>query len=68
MELEDLIGKPIPFALPEIKKRIIEALLQDTRIYDVKDFKFETGKNNVHVTFTACTVYGEITAEKEVKV
>jgi phage baseplate assembly protein W len=32
IELVDLIGQPIPFCIPEIRRRITEALMQDSRI------------------------------------
>ena len=44
IELEDLFGQPISLILPEIKRRVTEALLQDTRIKSVDDFTFEVGQ------------------------
>ena len=38
IELNDLYGQPIPFVLPELKRRITEALLQDSRILGVDNF------------------------------
>lgn len=66
IELTDLFGQPIPFVLPELKRRITEALMQDTRITGVDNFSFETNKSGVHVTFTVNTLFGEIEAEKVV--
>lgn len=66
VELNDLFGKPIPFVLPEIKRRVTEALVQDDRIESVDAFKFEVNKGKVHATFTVHSIYGEIEAEKEV--
>ncbi|MDP4152588.1 MAG: DUF2634 domain-containing protein [Bacillota bacterium] len=66
IELKDLYGKPIPYLLPELKRRITEALVQDSRITDVGAFDFETGKGKILVTFTVSTIYGEIEAEKAV--
>lgn len=68
IELEDLFGQPISFVLPELKRRITEALLQDTRITGVDNFSFETTKGKVHATFTVSTIYGDIEAEKVVNV
>ena len=42
IELNDLYGQPIPFVLPELKRRITEALIQDSRILGVDNFSFET--------------------------
>ncbi len=68
IELEDLFGQPISFVLPELKRRITEALLQDTRITGVDNFSFETTKGKVHAIFTVSTIYGDVEAEKVVNV
>jgi len=41
-EMADLMGQPIPFVLPEIKRRVTEALVHDDRITAVDDWDFET--------------------------
>lgn len=66
IELNDLYGQPIPFVLPELKRRITEALVQDSRILGVDNFSFETNKGKVHATFTVNTIYGDVEAEKVV--
>lgn len=66
VELKDLIGQPKDFVLPEIKRRITEALLQDDRITAVDGFEFETGRRSVHVTFTAHTIFGDTEIGTEV--
>lgn len=58
METQDLFGKPTSYILSEIKRRIEETLLQDDRIESVSDFKFETHRGDVSVTFTVTSVYG----------
>jgi len=68
IELQDLFGEPISFVLPELKRRITEALTQDSRITGVDDFNFETSKNKVRTTFTVQTIYGEIESESEVTI
>lgn len=68
VELEDLFGKPIPYVMSEIERRVKEALMQDDRITDVNDFTFEPGRNILHVTFKVITNYGVIEAETEVAV
>lgn len=68
VELSDLIGLQSSFVLPEIKRRITEALLQDTRITAVDNFEFERVKDKTHVTFTAYTIFGQIEADKEIAV
>ena len=68
VELVDLIGKPIPYVMSEIPRRIKEALTQDSRINNVKDFEFEKNGKKLHVTFTVETKIGEIPSELEVAV
>ena len=68
VELVDLFGKPIPYVIAEIPRRIKEALIQDDRIDDVVDFEFERQRNKLHVTFTVITNIGNITAEVGVNV
>ena len=68
VELVDLIGQPIDYALPEIQRCITEALLQDDRITAVDSFEFETGKKSVHVTFTVHSIFGDLRIGKELPV
>ena len=68
IELEDLFGQPIPFVLPELKRRITEALLQDTRITGVDAFSFEVNRGKVHATFTVHTIFGDVEAERVVSI
>jgi hypothetical protein len=66
VEFEDLFGMPISWVIPEVKRRIIEALLQDTRIEAVDNFEFEVGKGKLTVNFIARTIYGDIPIRKGV--
>lgn len=66
IELADLFGQPIPFVLPELERRITEALLQDSRITSVEDFEFQVKKNKVFCTFRVYTIFGDIEIEKMV--
>lgn len=69
VELVDLIGQPIPFVLPEIERRITEALLQDDRIEAVHSFEFERiKKDKIHVIFQVDTIFGTVNAEKVVNI
>ena len=63
VELWDLIGQPIPYVLPEIQRRIMEALTWDERITGVDGFEFEVQKSNVHTTFKVHTIFGDIEIE-----
>lgn len=68
IELNDLYGQPIPFVLPELKRRITEALMQDSRITGVDNFSFETTKGQVHANFTVNTIFGDVEAERVVTI
>lgn len=60
IELVDLIGQPVPYVVPELERRITEAIMQDDRTESVSNFKFDTSKFGVvAVTFKATSIYGE---------
>lgn len=68
-ELQDLYGKPFDYALPELKRRIREALIQDDRITEVDQFQFEPQeRNSLLVTFVVHSIYGELKTIQEVNV
>ena len=60
IELNDLIGQPIPFVYAETQRRIMEALLADDRINSVNNFVFSNNSGDVAVTFDVETIYGKI--------
>ena len=67
VELLDLYGEPISYVCPELERRITEALTWDDRIQSVDNFEFNISKKGeILVTFTAHTVFGDVTAEKVV--
>ncbi|RKJ76112.1 DUF2634 domain-containing protein [Butyricicoccus sp. 1XD8-22] len=67
IELADLFGMLVSYVCPELERRIIEALTQDSRIQSVTDFTFESPKRNVlHTTFTVHTIFGDFQAERTV--
>ena len=68
VELEELFGKNMTYVIPELERRIKEALEWDSRIDLVDDFVFEEKRNSVHVTFTVHTIFGEIEAERTVDI
>lgn len=69
IETLDLFGEPISFVLPELERRIEEALMQDDRITSVDNFEFDVSdKKTVKVTFTVHTIFGEVESEKVVNV
>ena len=68
IELKHLIGENTTFVIPELERVITEALLQDLRITEVKDFDFEINRNEIKVKFTVVTNIGKFEAEKVVSV
>lgn len=67
IELLDLYGEPISYVCPELERRITEALTWDDRIKSVDNFEFNIlKKGEIHITFTAHTVFGDVAAEKVV--
>lgn len=68
VELEDLISKNYSYVIPEVERRIREALLVDNRITSVANFSFNSEKETLLVNFTVTTDYGVIEVEKEVNV
>ena len=68
VELNDLIGEPISYVIPELERRITEALIQDDRIENIDNFEFQNIKGKVQCRFSVHTKYGNIKAEKVVSV
>jgi hypothetical protein len=68
VEFLDLFGKQLTFVLPELRRRITEALIQDTRITSVESFNFKVNKGVVLCTFTAVTIYGNTAIEWAVNI
>ena len=68
IELLDLYGMPISYVLPELKRRITEALIWDDRIESVDHFEFVLMKGKIGCTFTAHTLFGEVEFEKVVEI
>ena len=68
IEVKHLIGENSIYAIPEIERVIKEALLQDTRILEVKNFTFEKKNNLIITKFTVYTISGEIDTEKAVSI
>lgn len=68
VELSDLIGRERSYVIPEIERRITEALFNDDRVVKVSDFHFDFSKSKYHVTFSVLTSFGEMEVESEVVV
>jgi phage baseplate assembly protein W len=67
-ETQDLIGMPIGYVYPELKRRIEEALMQDDRIESVDSFNFEKQSSAVTVSFTVTSTLGIFETETEVNI
>ena len=68
VELHDLIGKDVEFCIPEIERRVREALLQDDRITAVENFEFKVNKKRVRSAFKVVSIFGEINTEMGVEI
>lgn len=68
VELQNLIGKDPEYCIPEIERRIREALLQDDRITAVENFQSELNKRKVLTTFTVISIFGGFTTTLEVDI
>lgn len=69
VELADLFGKLIAYVLPEIPRRIKEALVADDRIIDVTAFELSHDKRgNILAKFKVITIFGNFDAGKAVKI
>lgn len=66
-ELQDIIGMDEDIILPEIERRVTEALLEDSRILSVGDFDFERNKKEINCTFSVSTIYGDLEMKQEVE-
>lgn len=66
IELIDLYGEETSYVLPELKRRITEALITDDRINSVDGFDFSVNRGEILCTFTVHTVFGEVEVEKVV--
>lgn len=65
-EIKDLIGQESIIIQPEIQRRICDALKQDSRIVNVRDFIFENGSiGKLIVYFTVETIFGSYQSQNE---
>lgn len=65
-EIKDLIGQETIIIQPEIQRRICDALKQDSRIVNVRDFIFENGSiGKLIVHFTVETIFGSYQSQNE---
>lgn len=68
IDYSNLIGKDIEYVKIELKRKIKECLLSDSRITNVDNFKFVSTGDKLTCSFNVCSIYGEILISKEVTV
>jgi len=68
VELADLIGKPRDYCMSEVKRRVTDALMQDDRITGIDNWELEANYKRVLARFVVHTIYGDVTAAKEVEI
>ena len=67
IQLADLFGMPKTYVIPEIKRRVTEALLWDNRIKQVDDWSFNIPQRGiVEASFRVVTVFGDILIQRTV--
>ena len=66
IELLDLYGKPMPYVMSELPRRVTEALKRDARVDKVTDFTFEKHGKILLVSFTVVSKFGNISTSLEV--
>ena len=69
VEFEDLFGEPMSYVIPEVERRIKEALVIDDRIESVDSFEFDvSNKKDLTVKFIVHTIFGSIDINKRIEV
>lgn len=68
IETLDLYGENMLVAQGVIQQRIIDALMQDSRITNVTNFETSHERNKLTVSFTVITIYAEIDYSWEVNI
>lgn len=69
IEIDDLFGKPIPYVVPEVDRRVKDCLLHDDRITAVSNFKFDLPRKGVlHFSCLVSSIFGDITINQNIEV
>lgn len=68
IELENLLGKDRMYVQIELKRRIRECLLRDDRVTEVDNFRFEVAGDTIQCTFDVHSIFGNLTASREVNI
>lgn len=67
-EMKTVYGEHWSYVCAIVQDIIIDALIQDDRIIDVKDFKFERLKNSLLISFTVETIFGDVDMDRRVNI
>src|SRR5690554_3102108 len=68
IDLQSLVGKDSTYVKIEIKRRIQECLMKDSRIKSVENFQLDVKGDEMLCTFDVISTYGEMTITREVNV
>lgn len=68
IETIDLYGQNKSYVMSELKRRISEALLWDSRITSVDNFEFSSEKDKIICYFVVHTIFGDVDAERMVNI
>ena len=66
IDIASLIGQDAVYVEIELKRRIKECLLEDSRIKDVSNFVMSRTGDELHCTFDVVSIYGELEISKVV--
>lgn len=67
MQWEGLVGQDAGYVTTELQRRLQDALLADDRIIGLKNYEYSINGQNLTVSFTVETVYGDVETGTEVK-
>lgn len=67
-DYRNLIGLDSGYVAAELQRRIKEALMMDSRVTGIKDYKFHFDGDSLSVSFTVTTVFGDVYETLEVNV
>lgn len=68
VELGDLFGKDADYCIPEIERRVCEALSTDDRVLSVDNFVHNVEKGKICSQFNVKTRYGDFQTGREVEI
>lgn len=68
MQWDGLLGQDTGYVAAELQRRLLDALLQDDRVTGLKDYTYSVNGQELAVSFTVTTVYGEVRTSTEVMI